>query len=112
MRPFPGPGGKSLISTHTGRVPKWSQNGRELLYEENARRGQLMAVEIPAGPQLHPGLPQLLFKLGGPGRGWDVSADGKKFLTLDLPELRNIGSTMHGVENWFEELQRLAPTKH
>jgi serine/threonine-protein kinase len=33
VRPFPGPGGRWQISTGGGRLPRWSRDGRELLFE-------------------------------------------------------------------------------
>ena len=61
VRQFPGPGGKVQISAQTGRVPRWSPNGRELFYEENRSPERLMAVDIPTGSHVQPGLPHVLF---------------------------------------------------
>jgi Tol biopolymer transport system component len=32
VQPFPGPGAKVRVSTASGRYPRWTRNGRELLY--------------------------------------------------------------------------------
>ena len=32
VRPFPGPGGKTQISTGGGSLPQWSRTGKELYY--------------------------------------------------------------------------------
>jgi Tol biopolymer transport system component len=37
--PFPGPGGKSQISTDGGREPAWAPSGRELFYRDRAQGG-------------------------------------------------------------------------
>jgi WD40 repeat protein len=110
IRQFPGPGGRVQISAQTGRVPRWGRNGRELFYEENRAPGRLMAVDIPPGSRVQPGLPHVLFELGGVGMGWDVSPDGTRFLVNNLARpARATGSTMRGVVNWFEELRRRVP---
>ena len=41
VRPFPGPGGKWLISTGGGSIPTWSRTKRELFYGLN---GQIMVA--------------------------------------------------------------------
>ena len=48
-----------------------------------------------------------------PIRGWDLWPDGKCFLiTLKLREIKAEPVTeMILVQNWFEELKRLCPTK-
>jgi hypothetical protein len=109
VRQFPGPGGKVQISAQTGWVPRWGRNGRELLYEENRSPERLMAVDIPPGSHVQPGLPHVLFELGGAG-GWDVSPDGTRFLVNNIPTpARTTGSTIRVVVNWFDELRRRVP---
>lgn len=72
VQPFPGPGGKTLISTEGGRNPAWSPDGREIFYR-NGRT--LMAVSISTRPTLSAGVPHVLFE--GPYEGdYDVSPDG------------------------------------
>jgi Tol biopolymer transport system component/predicted Ser/Thr protein kinase len=88
--PFPGPGGKRLISTKQtdagqGGVPVWHPDGREIFYIAPDRT--LMAVEVTArGTTLEASLPRKLF---GPipavgGRNYAVSPDGKRFLTYSV----------------------------
>ena len=61
--------------------------------------------------------PRLLFvkpgmALGSPLRSWDLSPDGKRFLMVKLGELKPDPATeMILVQNWFEELKRLAPIR-
>jgi eukaryotic-like serine/threonine-protein kinase len=57
VRPFPGPGGKWLISSGGGASPAWSQSRRELLYA--SPNGQIMTVAYSAdGTVFRPGRPQ------------------------------------------------------
>ena len=60
--------------------------------------------------------PRLLFKapgLGGadPIRCWDLSLDGQRFLMVKSEGAKPTTVTeLVLVQNWFEELKRLAPT--
>jgi serine/threonine-protein kinase len=47
VRPFPGPGGKTQISTGGGSLPQWSRNGKELYYIASTR-DKIMAVTYSA----------------------------------------------------------------
>jgi serine/threonine-protein kinase len=51
VRPFPGPGGGSLLSNDGGFSPTWSRTKHELFY---ARNGQMMVVPY-GGERLVPG---------------------------------------------------------
>ena len=41
--------------------------------------------------------------------GYDVTADGKRFLVVQPPEPNASVTHLNVVLNWFEELQRLVP---
>ena len=58
VQPYPGPGGKSLISTDGGTEPLWNPNGRELFYRNG---NKFMAVEIATRPVFAAGKPEELF---------------------------------------------------
>ena len=120
VRPFPDVNtGLTLISTGGGSSPIWSRDGRELFYYLE-RPGPLsdvvMAVSIDAELTFSPGVPEMLFQgeyLEPADRGqfYDVSLDGQQFLMI-----RDPGRTSEDerpliiiVQNWFEELNRLAP---
>ena len=50
----------------------------------------------------------------GEGRTYDVSPDGKRFLTIKPsggPEQTAASTSLIVVQNWFEELKRLVPRK-
>lgn len=106
--PFPGPGGKSQISTQGGIRPVWSRSGRELFYRE-LDTNQLMAVDVETAPAFRAGRPHALFKLPPVG-AYDVMPDGKRFLVERAPE-RVATSTFITVTNWFDDLLRRAPLK-
>ena len=59
MRPFPGPGGKVLVSTEGGVAPAWSPTGRELFYQSG---DAMMSVVVTTGTV---GAPKFLFEKPG-----------------------------------------------
>ena len=68
VAPFPGPGGKTIVSTGGGAQVRWRRDGRELFYI--APDGRLMAVPIGLasnGQALEAGVPVPLFvtRVGG-----------------------------------------------
>jgi serine/threonine-protein kinase len=120
VQPYPGPGEKTRVSTDGGGGPIWTANGREVLYQSgNGQTQRFFSTEILSLAPFRADTPRVLFEAKAseygsstPVRGWDMSADGQRFLLL-----RNVVSTdkpvteMHVVLNWTEELKRLAPAK-
>jgi serine/threonine protein kinase len=112
IQPYPGPGGKSQISTEGGNEPVWNPNGRELFYRSGTA---LMSVDISTRPTLSVGKPKKLFA-GSYDRTnvahpyYDVSPDGKRFLMI-RPSGQGLSTLTQIilVQNFFEELKRLAP---
>ena len=103
VQAYPEGGAKVRISTDGGNKPRWSRDGRELFYWTNVPSWVLMAVNMPPGVDLRPGMPHLLFR-GVVGTTWDVTPDRSRFL-VELTPLEN-ASPMVLVTNWFEELRR------
>ncbi len=80
VAPFPGPGAKLQISSGGAGLPRWRRDGKELFYLTADR--QLMAAEVTiSNGTLEVRRVQKLF--GGVSRGYDVSADGQKFVAPD-----------------------------
>jgi serine/threonine-protein kinase len=106
VMPYPGPGGKSQVSTDGGTSPRWSHSGRELFYRNGDK---MMAVDVETATTFRAGTPKMLFQKAG---AYDVSADGKRFL-LVTPVARSQSQTneMDVVVNWFRELQQRVPMK-
>ena len=86
VRPFPGPGGKTKISSEGGSEPVWTRGGRELLYRQ---ADQFLSVEMRTEPDLVAGAPRVLFS-GEFARGgredapfaYDVSGDGDEIYAI------------------------------
>jgi serine/threonine-protein kinase len=120
VQPYPGPGERHQISTSGGDQPAWGGKGGELFYVQTGASGTrtLMSVSIRTAPTFLPGTPEALFDSGdlaSPwGRSYDVAPDGRRFLLARNKELPTSlpPAQMVFVQNWFDELKRLVPTKY
>ena len=116
VRPFPNiEDGKWQISTGGGMVPFWSHDGQELFFwgfssDESQLTDSLISVSVQTEPTFSASPPSELFASGF-GFAFDTSPDGERFLVVKLtdPSPLETGTTLVFVENWFEELKRLAP---
>jgi hypothetical protein len=109
--PYPGPGGKTQVSTAGGRLPRWNRNGRELFYASGA---ELMAVDVETSSAFRRLTPKVLFEapvlLNPNADYYDVAPDGSRFFMTGAAASRAAeGLDIHIVVNWFEELRELAP---
>jgi serine/threonine-protein kinase len=112
IRPFPGPGSATQVSTDGGHEPLWSHDGRELFFRDYTGT-RMYTVAIQTSPRLRIGRPQLLFT--GPfmegrvyGRNFDVTPDGRRFLMVMDAQPEAV-TQIRVVMNWFEELEQLVP---
>jgi len=76
-----------------------------------------MAVDIETEPKFSVSRPATVFEdtfepwTGEPGfSNYDIAPDGKRLL-MSAPEARTEIKLVHIVLNWFQELERLVPTK-
>ncbi|HYL39542.1 MAG TPA: protein kinase [Bryobacteraceae bacterium] len=102
VRDFPNGANKWLISANGGTAPRWRRDGKEIFYIE---QGKLMAVNVITRPTFSPGVPALLFENRFLQIGYDVSADGNRFVVLERPA-GEPPLSIHVVHNWFEEFRR------
>ena len=116
VRPYPQVGdGRWQVSTGFGKGAAWARNGQELFYMD--RTNHLMRVSVDtSGPTFRAGTPSMLLKTSFATpfawRMYDVSADASRFLMIKGPFSRtDPTSTIVVVQNWFEELSRLLPSK-
>ena len=112
VQAFPEAGERHQISADGGVQPVWRRDGKELFFLSN---DGLWVVDVETEPRFVVGAPRLLFPIGlvqvDPfDADYDVSPDGERFLVktkrADAPPVQ-----IHVVMNWFEELERLAPTR-
>jgi serine/threonine-protein kinase len=118
VRPFPDvTKGKWPVSVGGGTQPLWARNGQELFYLGSGNA--LMSVRVKQDASWSAATPTKLieapyYRGGGTitSRSYDVSADGKRFLMIkdaagSGPSAAPLSIVV--VQNWFEELRRLAP---
>ena len=112
VRPFPGPGGKSQISTEGGTELVWSRDGRELFYRNRDKND---GRRVETKPRFAAGKPKLLFEghyetsIYPFEPDYDVSPDGQRFLMIKAGEQESAATQLNVVLNWSDELRRLAP---
>jgi Tol biopolymer transport system component len=98
------------VSSDGGEEPVWSPDGDELYYSKGRT---WYVVDVTSSPRFEAGVPRVLFEgnyLNVPGQGYDVYPNGSKFLVVESVEKDAPVDELKVVENWFEELERLAPT--
>jgi serine/threonine protein kinase len=115
VRPFPGPGGKWQVSTGGGTFPTWARNRKELFYR--ASDGTLMVAAFAAeedsfnAEKPRPWSPaHIPFRAGI--RTFDLHPDGQRVAVPRAVEEQAVvkQDKVILIQNFFDELRRLAPT--
>ena len=118
VRPYPDvTSGRWQVSTGGGTQPLWSHDGRELFYVSPANA--LMRVSVERGASWAGTTPATLLKdgsvttlPGNPGRSYDISPNGQRFLILKPGNALNTPPPQLVVVEHFDALlKRLAPAK-
>jgi serine/threonine-protein kinase len=117
VRPFPGPGTQTTISTAGGEFPTWSRTRHELLYAARDRRVMIVNYSVD-GEAFHPDEPRpwpeaQLKPQRGIVRGFDLHPDGER-LALFAPGEKGPAPTWNRLDlivNFFDELRRTAPAQ-
>jgi serine/threonine-protein kinase len=117
VRPYPGPGGPTQVSSEASRAPAWSPDGNRIYYQLNAVPSKMMAVDVVSTEPFHPGPPVPIID---PWpyfstvlvTGHDMLSDGS-FVTIeahDPEDARGNGAReVHVVLNFVAELRRRVP---
>ena len=98
-----GAGEKERISPSGGKAPRWSRDGKELLYA--AADDSIVAVPITSGTSVQTGLGASLFRLESGIRNFDVSPDGSRFL-VTTPLEKSPESPIRVIVNWDAALKQ------
>jgi Tol biopolymer transport system component len=119
VRPFPDADrSRWQISTGGGTRPLWARSGKEIFYLGPS--GAMMSASVEGGSTFRAGSSTRLFEgsyvlaANPSGRTYDVSPDGQRFLMIkvgDGSDQTAAPANIVVVQNWFEELKRLVPTK-
>jgi serine/threonine-protein kinase len=116
VEPFPGPGGKWVVSTGGGTFPRWSRTGHQIFFENSDR--QIMVAEYEEkGDSFAPKKPRLWgeTRVAGTGtiRNYDVTPDGKRivaFSRADNEQAPKGSVRITFLLNFFDELRHQIPT--
>jgi serine/threonine-protein kinase len=118
VQAYPGPGARIQVSPSGGTEPAWGRNGRELFYRSGPSAAtKMMAVNVNLTPTFSAEIPRALFEgrfgTTSPLRGYDVSADSRRFLMIQLKEQSRLQpiTQMVVVLNWFDEVKARVPIK-
>ena len=114
VRPFPNiDDGKWQITAEGGDNPKWSPNGLELFFVSQGLGVWVAKRETADTPQFDTPISTIesADAVVSNAGTFDISADGSRLLLRrDTEEVQATEVTLLvAVENWFEELKRLAP---
>jgi serine/threonine-protein kinase len=120
VRPFPDvDAGRWQVSPDGGTQPLWAPSGRELFYL--GPTGLLQSVSVAGGSTWAAARPSKVLDEayyvanGGEavGRTYDISSDGARFLMIKAADGSGRSDTpsIVVVQNWFDELKRLAPNR-
>jgi eukaryotic-like serine/threonine-protein kinase len=110
VRAFPDTGGKWQISRGGGQMPRWSRNGRELVYRVPSEQLMSVRVNITAGRSFQHEAPQPLFQdvfaVRPLNSMYDFAPDGKRFVMVQDDSGASAAMThVTLVFNWFEDLK-------
>jgi Tol biopolymer transport system component/DNA-binding winged helix-turn-helix (wHTH) protein len=103
---FPDMSRTRQISTNGGCTPIWRKDGKELFYMEAP--GSVMSVDVKAGFRLETSPPKMLFRTGEGtlftqnyciGQ-YGVTANGQKFLLIEIARAPIDDGRMHVVTHW------------
>ena len=114
VRPFPGPGGRWQISTGGGRLPVWSRDGRELLFEALDARvmaaGYMARFDSFAAGKLRV-WPETRLLDAGNLSNYDLAPDGKRLaaMMVSVANAEKPATQLTYLLNFFDELRRRAP---
>jgi hypothetical protein len=114
VRPFPGPGGKWLISSGGGQYPTWSRTRPELFFSNNTQQIMVAPYRVQ-GDSFQPERPRLWSEsryLARRNRSFDLHPDGDRFALAAAPADPEVirRDKLVFVFNFFDELRRIAPT--
>jgi serine/threonine-protein kinase len=107
IKDFPRGENRWQVSTSGGSYPLWSRKGDRVFFINGEN---LLEVDVRSENPLTLGTPRVLFSRGAAhlmlGRGFDVSADGNRFLVVQQVEKSGSSTPLLTVvENWFVEFK-------
>ena len=111
VRPFPGPGGQSLVSVNGGMNPRWAHSGTEIFYVASDQSMTVATVRADSDfvVESRERLTPWPYLVGIPMRHYDLSPDDRRFMAIGIPSEDQDQATYILVQNFFEELRQVVP---
>jgi serine/threonine-protein kinase len=112
IRRFPGGGGMRQVSTEGGSFPVWNPNGKELFYRGGDK---MMAIAVETEGELVLKRATVLYERRYARTlhsRFAVTPDGQRFIDLDDSVAEPAPTHLVLVQNFGEELKRLAPARN
>ena len=110
VRPFPADGQAIAVSVDGGTGPRWAAGTSELFFRNGPR---MMVTDVRTDGDFVVSDPRMLFEGSYDASdvvNYDVSSDGQQFVMIET-DPQGDGRRLELVLNWFNELERLVPTK-
>jgi Tol biopolymer transport system component len=102
LRTFPEGSGVWQVSTDGGGFPRWSASGDRLYFLQDET--VVMEVDVTTEPTVRLSDPRQVFAAAahrlGPNHGWDIAAEGDRFLTVELGDVTASGGDITLVTGW------------
>ena len=107
LRPFPGPGGRILVSSEGGAEPAWSADGSTLYYRSAADSLIAATLSLTSGPPRVERRTTLFstaaYEVDRNDRRYTVHPDGERFIFVKHPPFVEVVV----VTDWFAEVKEL-----
>jgi serine/threonine-protein kinase len=105
LRSFPEGSGRWQVSAEGGEYPRWSGVGDRLFFIQDTDRIMVAEVELKATPILSNPRPLFSATTGrfGPEHGYDVAADGKSLVLVELGGGASAGADLTLITPWPDE---------
>ena len=107
IKRFPDGDGKWQVSINRGYFPRWNGKGTELFFI--GEDGAMMSVPVETGPSPRLGTPEKLFNWSPAWMprvmGYDVTADGQRFVFIRVAGAEDHDTDIRIVQNWTAEFK-------
>jgi len=105
VQPFPPTGERWQVSVEAGaEEPRWTADGEDLVYRSGRRWISVSRREGAAVPWTRPRVVREGDFINVPGRSWDTTNDGTRYLFLREEEVLPSASTVNFLLNWLQLL--------
>jgi serine/threonine protein kinase/Tol biopolymer transport system component len=113
VKAFPSGEGKWQVSVNGGVGPRWGTRVNRLFFLEIGAMTKVMEADVATAGAFAVGTPRAITdftKIGFVMQGWDMNADGTRFVVARLvPNAPRQLASMTIVQNWFAEFRNRRP---